>query len=96
MPRYIDADALLRTVIKSRRFFVSNEDVYRGIFAIETTYEDLARVIEEMPAADVVEVVRCKDCIFGELQGDGTVQCRRHLFVCLKSPTHFCGYGERK
>lgn len=29
---------------------------------IEDTRKNFARIIEELPAADVVEVVRCKDC----------------------------------
>ena len=29
---------------------------------IEDTRKDFARIVEELPAADVVEVVRCKDC----------------------------------
>ena len=29
---------------------------------IEDTRKDFAKIIEKLPAADVVEVVRCKDC----------------------------------
>lgn len=29
---------------------------------IEDTRKNFARIIEELPAADVVEVVRCNDC----------------------------------
>ena len=48
-------------------------------------------------AADVAEVVRCKDCESGETMCDGL------LFACKKDPwasaargDHFCSYGKRK
>lgn len=51
------------------------------------------RIIEDLPAADVAEVVRCKDCeyyrdSFGETYCDMT---RGHVEV-----TDYCSYGERK
>lgn len=47
-------------------------------------------VIRSAPAADVVEVVRCKDC--AEYNGNRYCQC-------LETPIledDFCSYGERK
>ena len=59
----------------------------------------LARVkrhIENAPAVDAVEVVRCKDCLHNKYNpfGDG---CR----VCIKlsrrvEEDFFCAYGERR
>ena len=49
--------------------------------------------------ADVVEVVRCKDCIHYKTD---TEYCREHnKGYCewdnvVKSKRHFCSYGERK
>ena len=48
--------------------------------------------INRIPAADVVEVVRCKDC----------KHCERGICYYPKvryvshDKNHFCGYGERK
>ena len=54
----------------------------------EPTYLDPVNVLTEMrdringiPSADVVEVVRCKDC---------TRQC-----ICYHSDDYFCSEGER-
>lgn len=44
--------------------------------------------IEMIPAAEVVPVVRCKDCEFWDF-GD----CYR---LELSRPDDFCSYGERK
>ncbi len=53
--------------------------------------------IDNLPTADVVEVVRCKDCIYYE-DGKGYVPycCNvENMFEQMK-PTDFCSYGERK
>lgn len=59
--------------------------------------------IAAVPAADVVEVVRCKDCVFWNADKKGFSDecvCRRFsvLNVCDKYtlPTDFCSYGERR
>lgn len=57
------------------------------------------RDIKELPADDVVEVVRCKDC---EHYFCDTTYCKKHkVGYCafdeiLKDKNHFCSYGERK
>ena len=48
MPRYVDADALEEAVKKPSMFDINKDD--------------FLALIAEIPAADVVEVVRCKDC----------------------------------
>ena len=48
----------------------------------------LARGIDMIPAADVIEVVRCKDCKNWD-KGD----CYRQE---LTLPDDFCSYGEKK
>lgn len=55
--------------------------------------------IEEIPAADVVEVVRCRDCKhFDSVTGFGvTLSCCHHeIGLVLPNPDGFCNYGERK
>lgn len=55
--------------------------------------EDIREFIKEQPAADVVQVVRCKECRRAE---------KDHLFGGYwchgyrVSPDGFCSYGERK
>ena len=59
---------------------------------------DIADEIDAIPAADVVEVVRCKDCeywggvIFGYI-------CRRFSGTTIRNETRendYCSFGERK
>jgi hypothetical protein len=52
------------------------------------------RMPEVAPAADVVEVVRCKDCkhlMFSDCYGE----CSAGHYGIVR-PDHFCNYGERK
>lgn len=60
--------------------------------------EELAKIINNMPATDVVEVVRCKDCKFRK-----TEECAMfyECFDCMsqhswENSDDFCSYGKRK
>ena len=82
MARYIDADAFKQKLAD------------RGIF-FPALY---ANELNEMPTADVVEVVRCKDCVKRQTP-DCTMwyQCS----VCggqwsWENDAAFCSLGERK
>lgn len=51
------------------------------------------------PTADVVAVVRCKDCKYNAFQQpNGTIHChaKRNLICEFRNPDDFCSYGERK
>lgn len=66
--------------------------------------------IRKVPAVDVVEVVRCKDCKHWEAMDngigwhnegrtDGTCKMLHEMHYaerCLTTENHFCSYGERK
>ena len=57
-------------------------------------YEDL----KNLPTADVVEVVRCKDCKHGEIDDEDFPEqylCRHHGSAWNEG-NHFCSYGERR
>ncbi len=56
----------------------------------------LRKFIKELPSADVVKVVRCKDCKKAWLKDDGdTVRyCSAHCII--KRKDDYCSYGERK
>lgn len=54
--------------------------------------EDAGVPVAEIPSADVVEVVRCKDCRYE--CGDA---CLHALgLAAIESPECYCAYGERK
>lgn len=54
--------------------------------------EVITRMIEEL---DLVSVVRCKDCIYGEQDDDGLWSCRDLGCSMGEDGNGFCSYGER-
>lgn len=80
MADYIERDAVYHAI-----------SVDCGLNAYEKAY--CIDIVRKIPAADVVQVVRCKDCRRAE---------KDHLFGGYwchgyrVSPDGFCSYGERK
>lgn len=55
--------------------------------------------LEQVSSADVVEVVRCKDCEHHEellYNNDGKVLCWVHGLDVVVDGNGYCNYGERK
>lgn len=62
-----------------------------GIYA--DAYNDLAEDFHSIPAADMVEVVRCKDCKYNR----GSHKCLNpDSFFAVPKDDDFCSYGTRK
>ena len=81
--RLIDADDAKRTYTQD-------------MFDTEEDFERVNDVLDYAPAADVVEVVRCKDCkYFGRELENGKHDCTDfNLPYCR--PDDFCSYGVQK
>ena len=62
--------------------------------AIDVAIADLA----DAPTVDAVEVVRCKDCKFGDWDSEphDAMVCMRTKDGFWRSGNDFCSYGERK
>lgn len=77
MTRYIDADALLQKV-----GFLEGRVV--GVYKSD---------ILAAPTADVVEVVRCKECCYC----DDAMRCQNEhsAFRLIREDNDFCSYGAR-
>ena len=78
----------------------NNIEEYAAENVIEA-YDDCIGYVESAPAADVVEVVRCKDCVWREIRGlPGTVgRCENPHNGLWNEYTYacdYCSYGERK
>ena len=46
------------------------------------------------PTADVVEVVRCKDCVFASVE-DGKIKCYNTFGLLVTKETEYCSRGRR-
>lgn len=85
MSRYIDANKLLKSI---------NEN------PAEAHNERCAQLLEAIlnaPTADVVEVVRCKDCVYCRPYNDGKLYCHKkaNIFVPIVDADDYCSCGER-
>lgn len=90
MAEYIEREEMLEDL---RLQFCKGCNSYSEIKCRSCSVDDVIGFIEDVPTADVVEVVRCKDCKHFLL----------HRMACI-NPFHngwctindYCSYGERR
>ena len=56
--------------------------------------ESVLRIVDEQPTADVVEVVRCKDCKY--FYQNGNIKVCKHWNCHSTTDDAYCSYGERR
>lgn len=91
MSRYIDADKFAERIKASPAFSIMGQD---GYFLQEVVLD----LLDKRSTADVVEVVRCKDCSYCRyVDGAGIYRCdRRGYYSEEVNPNDYCSYGERR
>ena len=102
MPEYIEREAL-KKVFKEKHDSVMQNEMYskQRKWYEALGYSVTLSVLENAPTADVVEVVRCRNCMHGQyayLNGQKIatgVTCEYDQDR-IKPFNHFCGNGERK
>ncbi len=87
MARYIDADKL---TVEVQRYLMPNVDI-DGTVAVECAERYFLNLVKKQPTADVVEVVRCKDCIYRNPCGHTCLQDN-----LWHNDDDFCSYGTPK
>lgn len=62
------------------------------------TPQRVKTLLLRQPAADVAEVVRCKDCKYGDYDSkpNGAMVCLRTKDGFWREETDFCSYGKRR
>lgn len=60
--------------------------------------EKALAIIKAQPTADVVEVVRCENCVYCRPYTDGKLYCHKKadIFVPIVDAHDYCSYGERR
>ena len=85
MAEYIDRAAAVKSVLRMRR----SENSVAQNRMLSIIQMDMLK----LPTADVVPVVRCKDCKYNV----GTKKCLNpDSFFAVPKDDDFCSYGERK
>lgn len=89
MSRYIDADA----------YRAKWADIFDSAYG-DSCCEMFKKSIDEQPTADVVEVVRCRDCTWWKSifswNGKEHKVCVRDSSEPPREQNDFCSYGERR
>lgn len=88
MPEYIECEALKEDIKNHFKKLIDEGYVYDEIFESNA---EISRIIDEQPTADVVEVVRCKECAY-----HNTSPCPMRLSLGFTNNNNFCSYGERR
>ena len=109
MAEYIEREAIFSKIVNTpfEVDLTGTEDCYRyGVMdGLVKKQDHILDMIAEEPAADVVEVVRCKDCKF-YIEHYFDSYCGYHTEnacdgghcdgACYVEENDFCSYGERK
>lgn len=73
-------------------------DKAKEVFHRKTGGSSFDSFIDDVPTADVVEVVRCRNCLHGEI--DDPVFPNQYFCAYTgcdwNNGSHFCGYAERR
>lgn len=90
MDEYIEREAAIKAMEKADYTAIADD-------ADSCKADYLREVIESVPAADVVPVVRCKDCKHAYINSfsvtSGVVFCSSNMKAMQEDD--FCSYGER-
>ena len=89
MTEYIEREAISEEI---RKYYYKNPPNFSYGEGFDRGLDRAQRAILDAPAADVVPVVRCKDCKHRHY-------CEIHFALGMDCPgdsKFFCSYGERK
>ena len=96
MPEYIEREAVIDEIESITWYHINcQKNLVEGAACeADALYKatDIYNVIKSAPTADVVEVVRCKDCAIPHNRFTG---CPK-LNGLIPPENHFCSFGERK
>ena len=87
MDEYIEREAAIKAIEKADYTLIAND-------ADDCKADYLREIIESVPAADVVPVVRCKDCKYTYINPSGAILCSSSMH--MKKQDGFCDYGDIK
>ena len=74
--------------------YIEREEV-RDAFYMEFDEDYADDIVDRLPTADVVEVVRCKDCKFFKTDTFGQNVCVRQFNIIRMNENDFCSYGAK-
>lgn len=76
------------------KIYVDIDDFRKNAYYADTDI-DIGVYLAEHGCVDVVEVVRCRDCIFARLE-DCKIKCYHTYGLLVSKETDYCSYGKRR
>lgn len=83
--------------------YINREVVRNELYDADAITMKGVAILNNFPTADVVEVVRCKDCKSWKCLREDRGLCKHPTFTLdddtidpLTEPNDFCSYGERR
>lgn len=102
MAEYIEREALIKELNNIALDLLKDKSIQCSL-AAGTVVDIKDNVVAKQPTADVVEVVRCCKCKYGnkhnDCNGNEYYGCDINIDigeVREVEPTHYCSYGERR
>lgn len=95
MAEYIEREAISEEI---RKYYYKNPPNFSYGEGFDRGLDRAQRAILDAPSADVAEVVRCKDCKFGDWDSkpNDAMVCMRTKDGFWRSGNDFCSFGEQK
>lgn len=90
---YIERGALLNDIEEIRPLNWTDTEAE---ITEQADFDWFENLVKSQPIADVVEVVRCKDCKFFKTDTFGQKICIRQFNTIKMNDNDFCSYGEKK
>ena len=83
--------------------YIKRDDIIKALFAREMCYAPVQlEIVKALPAADVVPVVRCKDCEYARDLGFQFGGLVHEPWFCICNGPHptgandFCSHGQKR
>lgn len=93
MSKYIERESLIEQFDDSCKYAQATNDYQRGCNEV---FDWCVKIIKNTPTADVVEVVRCRDCKWWKrMNGDKRLQCFHGHGLIRTTENDYCSRGER-
>ena len=93
MAEYIEREAISEEI---RKYYYKNPPNFSYWEGFDRGLDRAQRAILDAPAADVAEVVRCKDCKYFGLNDENVPYCSNSFGLDDPEPNGFCNYRMEK
>lgn len=92
--RYVEVEPLIKLIDEYIEEYDTLEDGYHN--PKWCAMQEARRSIEKQPIANVIEVVRCRDCKYNDLAGKDSVNVLCRKFYGSWQADDYCSYWEQK